>query len=46
MTWDEAYDTIEKNFRKAIEEYGPESILGYIDTSRGLVWHMGRFIYC
>lgn len=38
ISWDEAYDMIEKNVRKFQKEYGPESIFTVIGTGRD-VWH-------
>lgn len=34
ITWNEAYDIIEENARKIIEEYGPESIMTMTGTGR------------
>ncbi|HIW75194.1 MAG TPA: molybdopterin-dependent oxidoreductase [Candidatus Gordonibacter avicola] len=38
ITWDEAYDMIEKETRRVQKEYGPESIMTFIGTGRDL-WH-------
>ena len=38
ISWDEAYDMIEKETRRIQKEYGPESIMTFIGTGRD-VWH-------
>lgn len=44
ISWDEAYDIIEKGFRKAIDEAGPESIVCFTGTGR-MMWEPNRLIY-
>lgn len=34
ISWDEAYDIIEKRFKEIAKEYGPESIVGFRGTGR------------
>ncbi len=43
ITWDEAYDIVERETRKVWEEYGPESILCTKGTARGTVWQLHYF---
>lgn len=37
ITWDEAYDYIEQNYRAVIEKYGPESIYVMQGTGRDII---------
>ena len=45
ISWDEAYDTIEKEFKKIIKKYGPWSIIGFQGTGRDIMWQQGRLLY-
>ncbi len=43
ISWDEAYDIIEKNVKEVKEKYGPEAIFSVIGTGRDM-WHTVPFI--
>ncbi|ATW28284.1 dehydrogenase [Candidatus Formimonas warabiya] len=43
ITWDEAYDMIEKNVTEIKAKYGPESIFSVIGTGRDM-WHTVPFV--
>jgi anaerobic selenocysteine-containing dehydrogenase len=45
VSWDEAYGTIEKEFKNAIDNFGPESVVAFTGTGRNLCWEPGRLIY-
>ena len=45
ITWDEAYDTIERKFKDISKQYGPESIVGFRGTGRDMIWQQGRLMY-
>lgn len=45
ISWDEALDTIEKEFRKIIDTYGAEAICGCTGTGRDVMWQGNRWIY-
>lgn len=42
ISWDEAYDLIEQNFKAIIEKYGPEAISVKNGTGRDTVGYFGR----
>lgn len=44
-TWDEALDICEREFKKIIENYGPEYIQGWRGTGRDDAWQTGRLLY-
>ena len=44
ITWDEAYDIIESEFRRVSAQYGPESIIVSQGTGRD-IYHMSRMAY-
>lgn len=43
ITWDEALDTVASNFKKVIEEHGPESLFIGQGTGRDYESHFSRF---
>ena len=45
ISWEEAYDTIEKRFKQISEKYGPESIVAFRGTGRDAMWQIGRLMY-
>jgi len=45
ITWDEAYDTIEKKFNNIKDEYGPESVIFAQGTGRDIMAYIGRLAY-
>lgn len=45
ITWDEAYDTIEKRFKDIIAEYGAESIMVTQGTGRDINGYLCRLAY-
>jgi anaerobic selenocysteine-containing dehydrogenase len=45
ISWDEAYDTIEKRYKDISQEYGPWSIVGFRGTGRDTMWQEGRLLY-
>ncbi len=45
VTWDEALDTIEREFKRIALTYGPEKIHAWRGTARDNQWQVGRLIY-
>ncbi|MBC7343683.1 MAG: molybdopterin-dependent oxidoreductase, partial [Clostridia bacterium] len=45
ISWDEAYDLIEKKFNKIKEEYGPESVVFLQGTGRDILGYISRLAY-
>jgi anaerobic selenocysteine-containing dehydrogenase len=45
ITWDEAYDTIEKEFSRIKEKYGPESVLFSQGTGRDIMMYKDRLAF-
>jgi len=45
ITWDEAFDTCEREMRKIAEKWGPESIHFQRGTGRDIYWHAGRLAW-
>ena len=45
ISWDEAYEIIEKQVRAIQKEYGPESIVGMIGTGRNVWSIVPRLVY-
>jgi anaerobic selenocysteine-containing dehydrogenase len=45
ITWDEAYDTIEREFNKVKEKYGPESVLFAQGTGRDILPYISRLAF-
>ena len=43
ITWDEALDTVARNFKKVIEQHGPESLFIGQGTGRDYESHFSRF---
>lgn len=44
ISWDEAYDIIEREFKKAKEEHGPESLVAFTGTGR-MMWEPYRLMF-
>ncbi len=44
ISWDEALDTCEREFKRIIETYGPEYIHGHRGTARDIMWQVGRLM--
>ncbi len=45
ITWDEAFDTIEKKFKEIKEEYGPELVIFAQGTGRDIMAYITRLSY-
>jgi anaerobic selenocysteine-containing dehydrogenase len=45
VSWDEAFDLWESEFKKIIEKYGAESIQGFVGTGRDILWESQRLCY-
>ena len=45
ITWDEALDTCEREFKRIAETYGPETIHAHRGTARDIMWQVGRLLY-
>ena len=45
ISWEEAYDTIEKNVREIWEDYGSESIVAMQGTGRNIIWQTPFFAF-
>jgi anaerobic selenocysteine-containing dehydrogenase len=45
ISWDEAYDICEKNYKEIAAKYGPWSIVGFRGTGRDTMWQIDRMIY-
>ena len=45
ISWDEAYDTIEKEFNQIKEKYGPESVIFAQGTGRDIGAYISRLAY-
>ncbi len=45
ITWDEAYDTIEREFNKVKEKYGPESVIFCQGTGRDISPYIARLTF-
>lgn len=44
ITWDEALDTCEREFKRIATTYGPEYIHGHRGTARDIMWQVGRLM--
>lgn len=45
ITWDEAYDIIERKFKEIIAKDGPEAIMVSAGTGRDIIGYIGRLAY-
>jgi anaerobic selenocysteine-containing dehydrogenase len=45
ITWNEAFDLAENQFRRYIDEFGSESIQGFHGTGRDVMWEVQRLCY-
>lgn len=45
ITWDEAYDLWESEFKRLQAEYGTGTVQGFIGTGRNIMWEAARLTY-
>ncbi len=45
ISWDEAYDLWEHEFKRITEEYGAESLQAIVGTGRDIMWESQRLLY-
>lgn len=45
ISWDEAFDLWESEFKRISEKYGPETIQAFVGTGRDILWEAQRLCY-
>lgn len=44
ISWEEAFDTCEREYKRIAKTYGPEYIHGHRGTARDIMWQVGRLM--